>query len=66
MEQLINTIVGYLWSNTLVYLALGVGLYFTLITRGVQFRYFREMFHVIREKKEDHSGISPRQALLWH
>ncbi|MDR0234945.1 alanine/glycine:cation symporter family protein [Acinetobacter sp.] len=64
MEQLINTIVGYLWSNTLVYLALGVGIYFTIITRGVQFRYFREMFHVIREKKEDHSGISPRQALF--
>ncbi|WP_228272240.1 hypothetical protein [Acinetobacter bereziniae] len=48
MEQLINTIVGYLWSNTLVYLALGVGLYFTLITRGVQFRYFREMLVILQ------------------
>ncbi|MCG5227053.1 alanine/glycine:cation symporter family protein [Acinetobacter pittii] len=64
MEQLIHTIVGYLWSDTLVYLALGVGIYFTFITRGVQFRYFREMFRVIREKKEDSSGISPRQALF--
>ena len=64
MEHIINTIVEYLWSDTLVYLALGVGIYFTLMTKGVQFRYFREMFRVIREKKENSSGISPRQALF--
>lgn len=64
MEQLINTVVEYLWSDTLVYLALGIGIYFTVITRAVQFRYFREMFRVIREKKEGDSGISPRQALF--
>ncbi|NCI77012.1 alanine/glycine:cation symporter family protein [Acinetobacter kanungonis] len=64
MEQVIETIVGYLWSDALVYLALIVGIYFTVITRGIQFRYFREMFRVIREKKEDSTGISPRQALF--
>lgn len=39
MEAIVNTIVGYIWGNALVVLSLGVGLYFTLATRGVQFRY---------------------------
>ncbi|PJX20410.1 sodium:alanine symporter [Advenella sp. S44] len=62
MEQLVNTIVGYIWGNTLVYLALGVGLYFTVITRAVQFRYFFEMIRLLRERKESSDGISSFQA----
>ena len=62
MEQLVNTIVGYIWGNTLVYLALGVGLYFTVITRAVQFRYFFEMIRLLRERKESSEGISSFQA----
>lgn len=42
MEELVNTIVGYIWSDALVYLALGVGIYFTVATKGVQFRYIRK------------------------
>lgn len=64
MEKLINTIVEYLWSDALVYLALTVGIYFTVVTKGVQLRYFKEMFRVIKEKKEDDDGISPIQALF--
>ena len=33
MENFINTLVGYIWSDALVYLALGVGIYFTIMTR---------------------------------
>lgn len=64
MESLINTIVGYLWSDVLVFLALGIALYFTIITRGAQFRHFPEMFRLIREKKELKTGISSKQALF--
>lgn len=62
MEQLVNTLVGYIWGDTLVYLALGVGLYFTTITRAVQFRYFFEMMRLLRERKESADGISSFQA----
>ncbi|AFK64112.1 amino acid carrier protein [Advenella kashmirensis WT001] len=62
MEQLVNTLVGYIWGDTLVYLALGVGLYFTIITRAVQFRYFFEMIRLLRERKESADGISSFQA----
>lgn len=62
MEQIVNIIVGYIWSNALVYLALGVGLYFTIITKGVQFRYISEMIRLLRERKESSDGVSSFQA----
>ncbi|MEH8020817.1 alanine/glycine:cation symporter family protein [Rheinheimera metallidurans] len=60
--MIINTLVGYIWSTALVGLALGVGLYFTIITRGVQFRYFFEMIRLLRESKPSAEGISSFQA----
>jgi len=62
MEQFVDTLVGYIWGDTLVYLALGVGLYFTVITRAVQFRYFFEMIRLLRERRESADGISSFQA----
>lgn len=62
MEAIINTIVGYIWSDALVYLALGVGIYFTIMTRGVQFRYFKEMIKLLFDKQTSNRGISSFQA----
>ncbi len=62
MEKLIADIAGLVWSDALVYLALGVGLYFTIMTRGVQFRYLGEMVRLLREKQESSAGISSFQA----
>ncbi|MBP6345467.1 alanine/glycine:cation symporter family protein [Neisseriaceae bacterium CLB008] len=62
MEAIVNTIVGYIWGNALVGLALGVGLYFTIATRGVQFRYLLEMVRLLRENKSSKEGISSFQA----
>lgn len=62
MEQLVNTIVGYLWSDVLVFLALGVGLYFTVVTRAVQVRYFFEMIRLLFEKRDTKEGVAPFQA----
>lgn len=62
MEAIVNTIVGYIWGNALVGLALGVGLYFTIATRGVQFRYLFEMVRLLRENKPSKEGISSFQA----
>lgn len=62
MEAIVNTLVGYIWGNALVTLALGAGLYFTLATRGVQFRYFFEMLRLLKENKQSKDGISSFQA----
>lgn len=62
MEAIVNTIVGYIWGNTLVFLSLGVGLYFTLATRGVQFRYIVKMVCLLKENKASKDGISSFQA----
>jgi len=62
MEAIINTIVGYIWSDALVYLALGVGIYFTIMTRGVQFRYLKEMIKLLFDKQTSAQGISSFQA----
>ncbi len=62
MEAIVNTIVGYIWGNALVVLSLGVGLYFTLATRGVQFRYLIKMVCLLKENKASKEGISSFQA----
>lgn len=62
METIVNTLVDYIWGNALVYLALGVGLYFTVLTKAVQFRYIPEMIRLLRERKESKEGISSFQA----
>lgn len=62
IESIINTLVDYIWGNALVYLALAVGLYFTVITKGVQFRYLPEMVRLLKEKQESGAGISSFQA----
>lgn len=62
MEKIVGDIANLVWSDALVYLALGVGLYFTIVTRGAQFRYVGEMIRLLREGKGSDAGISSFQA----
>ncbi|PWD86754.1 alanine/glycine:cation symporter family protein [Ignatzschineria cameli] len=62
MQSIVDTLVGYIWGNALVALSLGAGLYFTIITRGVQFRYLIEMIKLLKEGKSSQEGISSFQA----
>ncbi|MBO1911140.1 amino acid carrier protein, partial [Microvirga sp. 3-52] len=39
-----------------------IGVYFTIRTKFVQIRLFKEMFRLIFEKKESNDGVSPFQA----
>ncbi|WP_422128593.1 alanine/glycine:cation symporter family protein [Vibrio hannami] len=53
-----------LWGAVLIYLLIGVGIYFTVKLRFIQFRHFRHMFSVLRSsRKADAAGISSFQAL---
>lgn len=63
MESIVNQINAYVWSPALVYLALGTGLFFSILTRFVQVRLFREMVHLLFSSKGSDRGISSFQAL---
>jgi len=68
----LNTIVSFmntmLWSYVLIFMLIGLGLYFTVRSGFVQFRLFGEMFRLLTEnvsksvlgQKEE--GVSPFQA----
>ena len=63
MEQIIQTISGYVWSPPLVAICLLAGLYFSIGTRFVQVRRLREMAKLLFST--DHSqktGITSFQA----
>ena len=63
MQEIVNQINSYVWSPALIYLALGTGLFFSVLTRFVQVRLFREMIHLLFSGKESDRGISSFQAL---
>lgn len=64
MTELIDNFNNILWSGVLIYLLLGVGIYFTLGTGLIQFRHFGHMFTILKNSnKSDISGISSFQAL---
>jgi AGCS family alanine or glycine:cation symporter len=63
MQEIVDLINGYVWSPALVYLCLGAGLFYTLLTRFVQVRLFREMIRLLLVNKSSDAGISSFQAL---
>jgi AGCS family alanine or glycine:cation symporter len=63
MQEFVDWINSYIWSNALIYLCLGVGLLFTILTRCVQVRLFGEMLRLLFVGKESQRGISSFQAL---
>ena len=63
MEQLIQTISGYVWSLPLVVICLLAGLYFSIGTRFVQVRRIPEMARLLfSSEKGDKTGITSFQA----
>ncbi|RHW77154.1 sodium:alanine symporter family protein [Colwellia sp. RSH04] len=63
MQEIVNTLNGYIWSSALIYLCLGAGLFFTVVTRFVQIRHFSEMWRLLMSGKSSEQGISSFQAL---
>ncbi|KEY91679.1 sodium/alanine symporter [Candidatus Photodesmus blepharus] len=63
MTSLIDFVNGVIWSPALVYLCLGVGLFYSITTRFVQVRHFFEMWRLLFSRKDSSSGISSFQAL---
>ncbi len=63
MQDIIGSLSNLVWSNALVAICLGAGLIFSIMTRFVQIRLFREMIRLLFSSKESDVGISSFQAL---
>ncbi|WP_068824864.1 alanine/glycine:cation symporter family protein [Pseudomonas sp. BMS12] len=63
MNELVSTLNGLVWSPALIYLCLGVGLYFSLRGRFLQVRHFKEMIKLMLGGRSDEHGITSFQAL---
>ncbi|MBV7434457.1 alanine:cation symporter family protein [Cardiobacteriaceae bacterium TAE3-ERU3] len=63
MESFIDSLNGIIWSPALVYLCLGAGLFFSILTRFCQIRHFGEMWRLLFKDHGSQEGISSFQAL---
>lgn len=62
-ETFVGDLVGILWSQPMIYFCLGVGLLFSILTRFLQVRHFKEMIKLMMEGKSSKAGVSSFQAL---
>lgn len=63
MQGVVDFLNGIIWSPFLIYLCLGAGLFYSIQTRFVQVRHFKEMCRLLVSNKESSKGISSFQAL---
>jgi len=63
VEELVSNLNGYIWSPYLIYLCLGAGIFFSVLTRFAQVRHFKEMIRLLLSGKSSEKGISSFQAL---
>jgi AGCS family alanine or glycine:cation symporter len=62
MENFIYRLNDIVWSNALIILCLGAGIYFSIVTRFLQITYFREMVRLLFGGKSSERGVSSFQA----
>lgn len=63
MEKVVDWLNGIIWSDALVYLCLGTGLFYTVATRFLQIRHIKEMAKLMFKGRSSDAGISSFQAL---
>jgi AGCS family alanine or glycine:cation symporter len=63
VAEAVRFVNGLVWSSALIYLCLGVGLYFSVRTRFMQIRSIREMLRLTVRGKSSAAGVSSFQAL---
>lgn len=62
MAQMVDALNGIIWSPALIYLCLGIGLYFSLKTRFLQVRHIKAMVMLLFGGKSSSEGITSFQA----
>ncbi|AFH63911.1 alanine/glycine:cation symporter family protein [Paenibacillus caseinilyticus] len=63
MEAFVNWLNGIIWSNGLILLCLGTGLFFSVATRFLQVRHVKDMIRLMFDGKSSERGVSSFQAL---
>ena len=63
MEAFVSTVKDIVWSDALIYLCLGAGLFYSVLTRFAQVRHFKEMCKLLFSPNTSDAGISSFQAL---
>ena len=64
LASILTQIDDVLYTWLLIYLLAGSGIYFSVRTRFVQVRRFKDALHCMMEKKEGDKGVSSFQALM--
>ncbi len=63
MESFVSALNSVIWSDALIYLLLGAGLFYSALTRFMQLRLFGEMLRLLFSGGSSKRGISSFQAL---
>lgn len=63
LPDLIDKLNSIIWSPALIWLCLGAGLFYSVMTRFVQVRQFKEMLRLLFNGDKSQSGVSSFQAL---
>ena len=58
MEEVVGKLNGYVWSSALVYTFLGLGLLYSVVTRFVQVRLFKDMVKLAFQGGDSRAGVS--------
>ena len=63
---MLSALSDLLWSKVLIAMLVGIGVWFTIATRFVQFRYFGKMFGILTANHHEADGrhLSSFQALI--
>jgi AGCS family alanine or glycine:cation symporter len=62
MEEIIKKVNDIVWSDALIILCMGAGIYFSFVTRFLQIRYIKEMVALLFDGKGSDKGVSSFQA----
>lgn len=64
MANFLDALNSIIWSPALVFLCLGAGVYFTVVTRGQQVRCIPDMLRQISKGEKSDDGVSSFQSLM--
>lgn len=63
MEEFVKWLNDLIWSQALIYLCLGAGLFYSIATRFLQVRHLKDMVRLLFDGKSSDAGVSSFQAL---
>lgn len=62
LQNILDSMNEIIWHNALIVFILGSGLYYTILTRGAQFRYIKLMVKYMLEKNDKDTGRTAFQS----